>query len=180
MTSRRLPATMIMSGVVAFVAGVYGVISPEVSIPLAGLGLLSLLFGAALFAWRARPSRLMAPHIGVVAVTLLGAALHAYENFGKSSGDLSVGFFVWAMVPYALCLAVSAFPSTKAPAVAGAVLAFIFDLWGHYSVFVNPQSSTAALALLFIPLWSTIIVVPLATFIAWSVQHRGRRSANAP
>lgn len=179
MTSRRLPVTMIVGGIVAFVAGIYGVISPEVSVPLAGLGLLSLLFGTALLAWRAQPSRLTAPHTGVVAIALLGAGLHAYENFFQS-GSPSVGFFLWAMVPYGLCLAVSAFPSTKAPAVVGAVLALAFDLWGHYSVFVSPQGSTAALALLFIPLWSTIIVVPLATFIAWSLRQRGKRPANAP
>jgi hypothetical protein len=79
------------------------------------------------------------------------------------------------MVPYCLSLFLSSFRTLRTPAIAGATLALVFDLAGHYSVFVNPQGSTAALALLFIPLWSTIIVVPAATFIAWFVARMVRR-----
>lgn len=174
MVIRNLALTIIAAGIVAFVTGIYGVIGPDFSVLLAGLGLLALLCGTGLLLATMRPWRLSAPHPCVVALTLIATVLHLYEHVYKSSSDPSFGFLLWSMVPYGLCLALSAFRSTKAPVVAGAALTLAFDLWGHYAVFVNPQGSTAALALLFIPLWSTIIVVPLATFIAWSIAQKRR------
>ena len=118
------------------------------------------------------------PHPYVAGIVVAAAGLHAYENMYKSAGDPSLGFFLWPMVPYAACLALSAFPGTRVAVIAGGALALAFDFWGYYSVFVNPESSTAALNLLFIPLWNTIIVVPAATFITWAViqSRRGSQS----
>ena len=176
MVTRKLALTILAVGVVAFVAGIYGVVGPDFSILLAGLGLLAVLFGTGCLLSATRPWRLSAPHPYVVGIAVAAAALHTYEHIYKSAGDPSLGFLVWGMAPYLLCLSLSAFPGTRAPVIAGGAVALAFDLWGHYSVFINPKGSTAALALLFIPLWSTIIVVPLATFIAWSVSQRRRSS----
>ncbi len=181
MVTRNVALTTIAVGVVAFVAGVYGVIGPDLSVLLAGLGLIALLCGIAFLLSVTRPWRLSTPHPYVLGITVLAAALHVYEHVYNSSGDPSIGFLLWAMVPYGLCLTLSAFPATRAPVIAGAALTLAFDLLGHYSVFINPKRSTAALALLFIPLWSTIIVVPLATFIAWSIaQRRGSSQPMRP
>jgi hypothetical protein len=76
------------------------------------------------------------------------------------------------MLLYALSLTLSSFQAIRKSAIAGAVLALIFDMWGHYVVFINPDSSTASLVLLFIPLWSTIILVPASTFILWLIIRR--------
>lgn len=128
-----------------------------------------------------RPCRRSAPHPYVVGLTVTAAALHAYEHLYQSSGGPSIGFLLWAMVPYGLCLALATFPATRGPVIAGAALAFAFDLWGHYAVFVNPRGSTAALVLLFIPLWSAILVVPLATLAAWLIERRhGSSTAGTP
>ena len=181
MLAHKLAPAILAVGVFVFGAGVYGVAGPEFSIGLAVLGLLALLFGTGLLLSAERPWRLTVPHPYVVGIAVAAAALHAYEHIYKSAGDPSVGFLLWAMIPYFLCLSLSAFPQTKAPVVAGGALALAFDLWGHYSVFIDPKGSTAALVLLFIPLWSTIIVVSLATFIAWFVFQRRRNSqGNAP
>lgn len=164
-------------GVALFALGVYGVIGPEFSMLLAALGILVLLFGIAFLLSTLRPFRLSAPHSYVVGIAVAAAALHAYARIYNSSGDPSLDFLVWPMVPYALCITLSAFAGIRVSVIAGAAIALVFDLWGHYSVFVNPdKGSTAALALLFIPLWSTIIVVPVATFIAWSITQRRRCS----
>ncbi len=181
MIIRNLALTTIAIGVVAFVMGVYGIIGPEFSTELAGLGLLALLCGIAFLLSATRPLRLSAPHPYVMGIVVVAAGLHIYEHVYKSSGGLSIRFLLWSMMPYGLCLTLSAFPAIKAPVIAGAALTLAFGLWGHYSVFVNPQSSTAALALLFIPLWSTVIVVPLATFVAWYITQRRRSpQGNAP
>ena len=181
MVTRKLALTILAVGVVAFVAGVYGVIGPESSILLAGLGLFALLFGVGFLLSATRPWHLSAPHPYVIGIAIAAVALHAYEHVYKNAGDPSPGFLLWAMVPYVLCLSLSAFAGIRASVIAGGAVALAFDLWGHYSVFINPKGSTAALALLFIPLWSTIIVVPLATFIAWSIsQRRSSSQGNAP
>lgn len=181
MATRNSALITIAVGVVAFVAGVYGVVGPEFSVVLAGLGLLGLLCGTAFLLWATRPSCLLVPHSCVLGITVIAAGLHAYEHIYKNSGGPSIGFLLWSMVPYGLCLTLAAFPATRVPAIAGAALTLAFDLFGHYSVFVNPKGSTAALALLFIPLWSTVIVVPLATFIAWFItQTRRSPEGDAP
>jgi hypothetical protein len=181
MISRRAALTTFGLGVIAFVAGTYGVVGPDLSVLLAGLGFLTLLCGAGFLITVAHPLRLSTPHPGVLLIALLAFALHAYEHLNLSAGNPSFGFLVWSMAPYCVAFAVSLFPATRRPVVPGAALALAFDLWGHYSVFVNPQGSTAALALLFIPLWSTIIIIPLATFLVWAIVHRrGGHAGHAP
>lgn len=174
MINRNLALTTIAIGVVAFVGGVYGVIGPEYSMLLARLGLLALLCGILFLLLATRPWRLSSPHPYVMGIAVVGAGLHAYEHMYKSSGGPAIGFLLWSMLPYGLCLTLSAFKTTRVLVIAGAALTLAFDLWGHYSVFVNPKGSTAALALLFIPLWSSVIVVPLATFVAWFITQRRR------
>jgi hypothetical protein len=67
------------------------------------------------------------------------------------------------------------------PALAGALIALLFDLLAHYQVFVHPTSSTAALALVFTPLWNTLIFSPIAMVLAWLVlRRRGQIRITAP
>jgi hypothetical protein len=176
--SRRAALTAIAVGIVALVAGIYGVVGPGVSILLACVGLFLMLSGACFLAWIARPWHLSSPHPYVIAIALAAGVLHGYEYFYRSSGGALFGFLLWSMVPYGLCLVLSSFPATRVAVIVGAGLALAFDAFGHYSVFVNPKGSTSALVLLFIPLWSTIVVVPVATFIALLVVQK--RRANGP
>ena len=115
-----------------------------------------------------------------IAVSALGAVLHLYENLAKST-EPSVGWFLWALVPYVLCLAVWARSGTGAPALAGVLLALALDLYMHYGVFIHPTSSTAALGMIFIPLWSAILVCPVAMLLAWlAVRRRSPVRSDAP
>ena len=128
-------------------------------------GIVTLLVGAGVFVWSLQAANRCRPHPYVFAVAAAAAALHAYESFIHSSaGPL---WAVWSFTPYALCLVISASPATRTPALAAAVMALAFDAVAHYDVFVNPRGSTVGPALLFIPLWNTIVLVPLATFVAW-------------
>jgi hypothetical protein len=181
MVTRNSALKAIAFGVIAFVVGVYGVSVAEFSVVLAGLGLVVLFCGIGFLLATTRPWHFSLPHPFVAGIAVVAFGLHAYENIFRTSGEPSLGFLLWSMVPYGLCLTLSAFLATRAAVIAGASLALAFDLLGHYSVFVNPHGSTAGLALVFIPLWSTIIVVPLATFIAWAVLQRfGSTHGNAP
>jgi hypothetical protein len=177
MFSTRAALTSIGAGVLLLVCGIYGVIGPEVSIAFVGLGLLIAVVGVVLLALVARPWDLCAPHKYVLTLAVLAVALHGYEHFVKSE-DSGYAFFVWAMAPYGLALFLSSFSAVRSAVIAGAVIALAVDLLAHHEVFISPSSSTSALLLLFVPLWSTAIVVPVATFLAWLSTPRLR--ANAP
>jgi len=156
---------IIVIGVTSFFIGLFG-IPRELSIPIAAAGILLLVIGVAILLFTLRGVRAKAPHVSLIALIALAIGLHAYENFVKSSGAFSLGFFLWSLTPYALCLVVAWFSVSSIPAVAGAVVALLFDLDAHNHVFVNPTSSTAGLALIFVPLWNTLVFAPLAMLAA--------------
>jgi hypothetical protein len=111
-----------------------------------------------------------------IAVIAIAAALHAYEQPAKSSAP-GFGWFLWSMVPYGVCLLVLLRAKSGIPGALGVSTAFALDLVAHYDVFVHPKGSTAALALLFVPLWSALIIAPVVMFAAWlAVRRRGLKS----
>jgi hypothetical protein len=106
-----------------------------------------------------------------VAVIALAIALHAHEQLAKSSAP-SLGFFLWAMVPYAVCFLVLIRSRSGIPAALGVSVALALDLLAHYDVFVSPTSSTAALAMVAVPLWSAFLIAPAVMVIAWLAVRR--------
>ena len=113
-------------------------------------------------------------------VTALAVGLHGYENFVKAA-EPSLAWFLWAMLPYVICLAVWMRSSIGGTALAGVLAALAFDLVAHYDVFVHPTRSTAALAMIFVPLWSTLLFCPVAMFIVWlTVRRRSVSEPHAP
>jgi hypothetical protein len=166
-------------GVLLIVAGVYGWFG-ENSILLAGVGLLVCLLGLGALITTQSRAHLTTPHPAVYVPVILAIAFHLYENVSKTSGEFAYGWFIWALVPYGLVLGLACFAGTRIPAVAGAVLALLVDIWIHYEV-AQSTSSTAVLAFIWIPLWNTIIVVPAASFLTWLLmRHRKPVSSNAP
>lgn len=69
--------------------------------------------GLALFLPTLRTARRAWPPGAAVAPAALGAALHVYENARLVSGGFSLGWLLWGMAPYALCLIASAFVATR-------------------------------------------------------------------
>lgn len=166
-------------GIASFVAGVYADVGSEIAGPLVLLGPLAVLVGVGLLLASSRPWHLSAPHNAVVGIAMVGAALHASQLFvSESSGGGALGLFLWLMVPYGLCSFLSAFAALRTPAIAGAALALAADLLTHFSLLVDPQGSTASVALIFVPLWNTVLLVPVATLVAWLAvrrRHKGDR-----
>jgi hypothetical protein len=170
----------VVVGVVLIVVGVYGWFG-ENSILVAGVGLLVSLLGLGALLLTQSRAHITTPQPAVYLPIALAIALHLYENVAKSSTGFSYGWFIWALVPYGLVLALSCFVDTRIPVIAGALLALMLDAWTHYEVFIQPKGSTAALALIWVPLWNTIIVVPMATFLArLLMRQREPLSSNAP
>lgn len=61
----------------------------------------------------------------------------------------------------------------------GLILAAIMDAGIFHSVFVAPESSTAPLGLLFMPLWNLVVFMPLGGGVGWWVGKRTREIARS-
>jgi hypothetical protein len=182
MTRRGYGLIILALGVVTFAIGLYGTFAPPVSVPTALVGAVAAFIGLMVLVYGSKDIPRSVPNPYVVTVLLVAGALHVYEQLPASSpSTFGYGWVLWALTPYIVCTAVSCFRPVRAPALFGAVVALGFDLVAHYDVFINPQGSTAALALVFIPLWNTIAFAPLAIFVAWLVtRHRAGREQHAP
>jgi hypothetical protein len=120
------------------------------------------------------------PTFVAMALFATAIALHAYESFYLADSP-APGFFAWSLLPYLVCLAFYRPSKSLAPVIVGASVALAVDALVHYDVFIHPTRSTAALALLFVPLWSAFVFVPVSAFIAWLVVRRPNAAReNAP
>lgn len=166
----------LLIGALLFMAALYGHFG-ETSGPVSVVGGVLVLAGASSLVVIQRPFAFKRPHVGTLVVAAAAAVLHAIECFAEGMSDAALGFFVWGMTPYCLCLMISSLGTLRVAPVVGGVLALAADMLVHFEVFVAPQSSTAALLLIFVPLWSNLVIVPAGTIVAWLIARRssGRR-----
>jgi len=169
----------VVCGALLIVAGLFGWFG-EVSFAFAGAGLLVLLVGAGGLLSTQSRARFRAPHPAIYGLLTLAIAFHVFQNLTMMSAHFAYGWFLWALLPYGLVLVLSCFEGTRLSVIAGAALALAADAWNYYEV-ARSTSSTAAINFIWIPIWNTIIVVPMATFLAWLfLRRRHQVSANAP
>jgi len=179
MTRATKSFSAVVCGALLIIAGLFGWFS-EVSFAFAGFGLLVLLVGAGGLLSTQSRAQLRAPHPAIYGLLTLAIAFHVFQNLTMMSAQFAFGWFLWALLPYGLVLVLSCFEGTRLPAMAGAALALAADAWNYYEV-ARSTSSTAAINFIWIPIWNTIIVVPMATFLAWLfLRRRHQVSANAP
>jgi hypothetical protein len=106
------------------------------------------------------------------ALVALGMLLHAYIAFVKaSSGALffSIGLMIWSWLPYILALTLLLLLRNPIMPLIGVLGPLYFDMQSYYTAFIAPQSSTAALILLWVPLWNLIIIEPIGLLIGWPI-----------
>ena len=117
-----------------------------------------------------------------LALALCGAglALHLYTIVFKASGGLNfflVALFLWSCAPYAVAAVLARFTPTRALAVGAAAACMVADTFMHYSVFIAPKGSTAALGLLFMPMWNLVAIGPVGALLAWlAIKLQARRA----
>jgi hypothetical protein len=116
-------------------------------------------------------SRIRGTYVVAIVPLVLGIALHLYEHVALSDNGFSLGFFLWSILPYGMCVAGLAMSWNPLPVGFAATVALMFDLVAHYSVFVHPTNSTAPLILLFAPLYDALLWIPAAMLLA----HLARR-----
>jgi len=119
-----------------------------------------------------KPARLLG-----FALVALGMLLHAYIAFVKADGGASAftrGLMLWSWLPYLLALVLLLFLRHPIIPLCGVLGPLILDMMNYYAVFIAPRSSTAAIGLLFMPLWNLIIIEPVGLLIGWAISAAGR------
>jgi hypothetical protein len=177
-TLRTSALAVIAAGVASLVLGLYG-IPQQFSLEIAIGGLALLLVGLGTFLFTLRASHPRAPSVAIFAIVALAVSLHAYENFSPASDQFSLGFFIWSLAPYMLCLIVASISTQSAPAIVGASAALLFDVAMHVEI-AKSTHSTAGLGYLFMPLWNLLIIAPLSIFFVSWVAKKSRSQDNAP
>jgi len=70
-------------------------------------------------------------------------------------------------MPYVAMLVLALPLKQPIPGAAGASAALIADALTFWSVFIQPKSSTAALGLLFTPIWNLLLIAPAVAALAF-------------
>ena len=90
-----------------------------------------------------------------------------------------VGLLAASTLPYLLCLGVLKWTRSVGAALGGLLAIALFDAWMYWSVFIAPRGSTAAVGLVFAPLWKTFLLLPIGAVIgrvieAWLARRAAR------
>jgi hypothetical protein len=78
-----------------------------------------------------------------------------------------LGFVLWAAVPYALILALTRVLANGWALVTGAAAVLVGEAYIRAEVFLFPRGSTAALALIFSPLYLSVVALPAGLALGW-------------
>ena len=118
--------------------------------------------------------------IGVVLFGILvsiATSLTGDYSGGSGVGQLLwfVGIALWTFFPYAVYGAVSSEIKNSGAKVGGGLSVLLVDVYVRVKLFFSPGSSTAGLAVLFMPFWLSVIILPLGLAVGWFV---GRPTAN--
>ena len=107
-----------------------------------------------------------------------GLGLHVYVSFVDASevSPFALGLLAWSALPYVAAFVLALIAGRAMVGLLATALVLAVDAWTYYEVFLDPTASTAALALLWMPLWNLVLVVPLGAGVAWGwLRARTRR-----
>lgn len=114
-------------------------------------------------AWLSTAVALLAAGAGVVHVVFL-----VVKAEGPADSFL-VMLLLASALPYALCVFIARPTRQLGAALGGLALIVALDVWMFWSVFVEPKGSTAALGLLFAPVWKLFVALPLGGLLGFAV-----------
>jgi len=129
------------------------------------------------------PNSVSTPAKFTLTLSAAGVLLHVYTAVFRADGGLSwflLGLVLLSCLPYGIAAALTRARRAHMLALGWAIASLLADLYMHYSVFVAPKGSTAALGLLFMPIWNLLVIGPAGAVAVWGC-HRlfaaGRRTA---
>ena len=92
----------------------------------------------------------------------------SFFEASKGPNAFTLGVLAWASVPYLVCLIIAFSGSERTfLGFCGATAALLGDLCTYFSVFIASTSSTSAISLLFAPMVSLVVWVPLGVFLGY-------------
>lgn len=107
-------------------------------------------------------------------IILSGIGLHSYTLLSTLNSEhtvLSIGLMLVSILPYCICLILTLTnPGFYWVSFGGALAALVVDALTYHSVFISPQSSTAALGLLFAPLWNLFLFMPIGMVLGYGIK----------
>jgi hypothetical protein len=114
-------------------------------------------------------------HLIAAGLVLFGVALHSYIELVEATSS-SFPFWLWSIFPYVLGgLLVIAGPFRIF--IGALTLIAVADLLVFRSIFIHPTSSTAPIALIFMPLWSVLVIGPVGAALGWLFGWLARKDA---
>lgn len=104
-----------------------------------------------------------------LSIVLLGVLLAMITELRGASPNL--WYFLWTILPYgAYGLAATKAKSVGA-LIGGGLLILGLDIVNHIQVFYFPGSSTDSIALLTMPFWQIVIIMPLGFLFGWLIER---------
>jgi hypothetical protein len=78
-----------------------------------------------------------------------------------------IGLVLLSCTPYVIAAVLALSRRGKVLGLGGAAAALLGDIYMHYSVFVAPKGSTAAVGLLAMPIWNLLMIGPAGAALLW-------------
>lgn len=110
---------------------------------------------------------------GRVAASLIafGFVFHTYVHAIEAQ-TFSVAFWLWSLSPYIVATIILVRFRHAYAATGALVIPILLDFMTFHSIFISPQSSTAALGMLFTPLWNLLLFVPMGAAVGRWVRNQ--------
>mgnify|MGYP001592196003 FL=1 len=108
-------------------------------------------------------------------VVLAGVVLAIVTEF--KSGSPSLWYVLWAALPYGI-YALAAMKAGTGATVGGGLLILGIDMLIRVQVAFSPGSSTDSIALLIMPFWQIVVIMPMGFLLGWLVEKMINRFTN--
>lgn len=109
------------------------------------------------------------------AVIVAGVALIAVTEI--KSGSPSIWYFLWAALPYGIYY-LAAMKAGTGATIGGGLLILGIDMLIRVQVAFFPGSSTDSIALLIMPFWQSVVIMPVGFLLGWLVEKMINRITN--
>lgn len=94
-------------------------------------------------------------------------------------GDPNIWYVLWALFPYIAYYLASSKSKSAGAIIGGGVLILGFDILIRIQVFYLPGSSTDAIALLTMPFWQSVIIMPIGFLLGWFVEKLVKKAKSS-
>ncbi len=113
----------------------------------------------------------------ILFLVALGISLHSYTVLFRAEDGMSeflLGLLLWSSMPYFVLLVLLRW-KRQIRVLCAALTVVLLDFGIHVRVFVFPQSSTDALALLWMPLWNFLFSIPVGIIIGVAIEEFAKK-----